>query len=198
MNNYRPFLKSIIILVIMLLGGLGSRAQSAPAVTLNLKNATVETVLQRIEEQTPYRFSYQNSVLDKKADITLKVENAPVPDVLRKVLTGRNLTFTVVSPKSIVIVKKSAAGGSPTDNAPVKQISGKITDENGEPLTGASITADGDRTLAIADIDGNFTIKVPVGQTLTVSMVGMYPVKFKVGDKSTYDIEMQSADEALD
>lgn len=106
MNNYRPFLKSIIILVIMLLGGLGSRAQSAPAVTLNLKNATVETVLQRIEEQTPYRFSYQNSVLDKKADITLKVENAPVPDVLRKVLTGRNLTFTVVSPKSIVIVKK--------------------------------------------------------------------------------------------
>ena len=164
----------------MLLGGLGSRAQVASAVTLDLKNATVETVLQKIEEQTPYRFSYQNSVLDKKADITLKVENASVPDVLRKVLTGRKLTFTIVSPESIVIVKEGSASGKTSPGVVRKQISGKIVDEAGEPLTGASITAEGDRVLAVADIEGEFKITVAVGQTLTVSMVGMYPIKFKI------------------
>lgn len=186
MYNYRPFLKGIIILVIMLLGGLGARAQSTPAVTLDIKNATVETVLQRIEEQTQYRFSYQHSLLDKKADITLNVENAPVAEVLGQILSGRNLTFTVVSPKSIVIVKKTSdSSGASSNKAPLKQITGKVMDENGEPLTGASITVDGGSALAVADIDGNFTIKASPGQTLTVSMVGMYPVKFKVGDKST-------------
>lgn len=199
MYNYRPFLKGIIILVIMLLGGIGARAQSTPAVTLDIKNATVETVLQRIEEQTQYRFSYQHSLLDKKADITLNVENAPVAEVLGQILSGRNLTFTVVSPKSIVIVKKTSdSSGASSNKAPLKQITGKVMDENGEPLTGASITVDGGSALAVADIDGNFTIKARPGQTLTVSMVGMYPVKFKVGDKSTYDIEMKDADEALE
>ena len=117
MNNYRPFQKSIIILVIMLFGSLWSRAQSEPTVTLDVRNATMETVFQRIEEQTPYRFSYQNSILDKKADITLKVKDAAVPDVLRRVLKDRNLTFTIVSPKSIVIVRKDNRVSGSTRNA---------------------------------------------------------------------------------
>lgn len=195
MYNYRPFLKGIIILVIMLLGGLGARAQSTPAVTLDIKNATVETVLQRIEEQTQYRFSYQHSLLDKKADITLNVENAPVADVLGQILSGRNLTFTVVSPKSIVIVKKD----SEQKKGRSISISGTVVDSSHEPVIGASVKTKGNNVGVVTDVDGNFVLQTSVGATVYVSYVGCNPKHFVVrADKKLYSIVLDSSSEALE
>ena len=52
-------------------------------------------------------------------------------------------------------------------------ISGTVTDGNGEPLVGATISAKGKNENAVTDIDGRFAINVPVGTTLTVSYIGM-------------------------
>ena len=52
-------------------------------------------------------------------------------------------------------------------------ITGTVTDGNGEPLVGATISAKGKNENAVTDIDGRFAINVPVGTTLTVSYIGM-------------------------
>ncbi|HEY9543804.1 SusC/RagA family TonB-linked outer membrane protein [Prevotella sp.] len=51
-------------------------------------------------------------------------------------------------------------------------VSGKVVDVAGEPLIGATILEKGTSNGVITDLDGHFSIKVPVGTTLVVSYVG--------------------------
>ena len=49
-----------------------------------------------------------------------------------------------------------------------------VTDEDGEPVIGASIViAGGGRVGTVTDIDGHFTLEVPAGKKITVSYIGM-------------------------
>lgn len=56
-------------------------------------------------------------------------------------------------------------------------VSGKVSDENGNPLPGANVVVDGTTMGAAAGSDGSFLVKnVPVGSyTLTVSVIGFAP-----------------------
>lgn len=43
--------------------------------TLNLKNVKVENVLQRVESQTDYRFSYNENLVDINRKVSISVNN---------------------------------------------------------------------------------------------------------------------------
>ena len=49
---------------------------------------------------------------------------------------------------------------------------GKVTDENAEPIIGATVSVKGSATGTITDINGQYSIKVPYGSTLRYSYVG--------------------------
>ena len=52
------------------------------------------------------------------------------------------------------------------------QATGKVVDENGEPIIGATILQKGTTKGAVSDLDGNFNINVPSRCTLQISYVG--------------------------
>ncbi len=52
-------------------------------------------------------------------------------------------------------------------------LKGKVEDATGSPLIGATVLIEGTSTGTVTDIDGNFILDVKVGQTISVSMVGM-------------------------
>ena len=58
-------------------------------------------------------------------------------------------------------------------------IKGKVTDGK-EPIIGATISVEGSNRNTVTDIDGNYSIEVPAGGTLTYSYVGYHQVKKKV------------------
>ena len=60
-------------------------------------------------------------------------------------------------------------------------VSGKVIDEQGEPVIGASVVQKGTSNGTVTDIDGNFTFKAPQGATLVVSYVGYKNVEVKAG-----------------
>lgn len=54
------------------------------------------------------------------------------------------------------------------------KISGSVvSQEDGQPVIGASILVEGTKTGTVTDIDGNFTLNVPSGKKLVVSYIGM-------------------------
>ena len=63
-------------------------------------------------------------------------------------------------------------------------IRGKIKDASGEPIIGATITANG-KAIGVTDFDGNYSINVPKGTEITVTYVGMSPKKVKVSEDLT-------------
>jgi TonB-dependent starch-binding outer membrane protein SusC len=63
-------------------------------------------------------------------------------------------------------------------------VKGKIVDENGEPLPGATIQEKGTSRGIITDKDGNFSFSVPSNATLIVSYIGFKSVEVTVGGKT--------------
>jgi outer membrane receptor protein involved in Fe transport len=61
---------------------------------------------------------------------------------------------------------------SVTQSQQVIKVSGQVVDEQGEPLTGATIKIKGEQGGAVSDLDGNFKIDAPANATLVVSYVG--------------------------
>jgi TonB-dependent starch-binding outer membrane protein SusC len=81
------------------------------------------------------------------------------------------------------------------------QVRGKVTDESGEPLPGASIALEGTTMGTVTDLDGNYTINAPVGGTLIFSYIGFDPVRVKVDNRVQIDVtlkpELSSLDEVV-
>ncbi len=78
------------------------------------------------------------------------------------------------------------------------KVTGTVSDEEGEPLIGASVVVEGASGGVITDLDGRFNIEASPGQTICVSYVGYTPENVKVGRVTDYKIVLKSADTALD
>jgi TonB-linked SusC/RagA family outer membrane protein len=71
-----------------------------------------------------------------------------------------------------------------------KIVSGKVTDDKGDPLPFATIRVKGTKTAATADENGNFRISVPDNATLQISYAGTLPKDVEVGTQSVVNISL--------
>lgn len=80
------------------------------------------------------------------------------------------------------------------------QVRGKISSaEDGSPLPGATVIVKGSTVGTTADIDGNYTINVPVGtETLVFSYVGMKTQEVELGGRTTVDIALEPSATGLE
>lgn len=77
-------------------------------------------------------------------------------------------------------------------------ITGTVTDENGQALIGATVSIKGSTTGTITDIDGNFTIAANEGDVLVVSYVGYAPQEILLGTQTSLSIQLTSEATQLD
>lgn len=74
-------------------------------------------------------------------------------------------------------------------------ISGRITDDTGEPLPGVNVVIKGTTTGVTTDIDGNFELPKIGNQTLVVSYVGFESQEIQPGNRSYIDVTLGGATE---
>lgn len=77
-------------------------------------------------------------------------------------------------------------------------ISGKVTDENGEPIIGANIIENGTTNGTITDLDGRFTVTVKTGAILKVSYIGFLDTEVRIGNNTTVNITLREDTQTLD
>jgi TonB-linked SusC/RagA family outer membrane protein len=77
-------------------------------------------------------------------------------------------------------------------------VSGKITDQNGEPMPGVTVSVPGTGAGTASDMDGNYSITVPEGSTLVFSFIGFETQKVVVGDQSIIDMVLLEDISSLD
>ncbi|KAA3624290.1 MAG: SusC/RagA family TonB-linked outer membrane protein, partial [Bacteroidetes bacterium] len=70
-----------------------------------------------------------------------------------------------------------------------RSISGSVTDDNGEPLIGASVLVKGTSTGTITDFDGKYILSVPEGrEVLVFSFTGFDPQEITLGASNVIDV----------
>ena len=80
-----------------------------------------------------------------------------------------------------------------------KEIIGTVLDENNMPLPGASVLVKGLTIGASTDFDGAFSLNVPeTVKTLVVSYLGYITKEFVIGNKITFNIQLEIDTNALD
>ena len=80
-----------------------------------------------------------------------------------------------------------------------KKITGKVTDENGAPIAGASVIVKGSNVGTTTDANGNYTITAPNGaKSLVISYVGQNAKEISIGTASLYNISLSSATSETD
>ncbi|MDP4277711.1 MAG: SusC/RagA family TonB-linked outer membrane protein [Bacteroidota bacterium] len=169
----------LFIFNIIQLNGSMIVAQTSTYITLNKQNATIENVLNEIESQTAYRFLYNKQLVDVTQKVTIHCKKQTLQKVLSTIFERTGITFTI-NDKQIVLSKSPKK----SVQAQTAQVKGIIQDQNGDPIIGATIHAEGDKTGTVSDANGEFSLNAPEQSTLTISYIGYISttVKAKTGD----------------
>lgn len=168
-------------------------------VTIHVTNASLLQIFNQIEKQTTYHFSYLDSEIDNRSDISMNVSNASVSSVLDRALKGRSLTYKIVSSKSIVISKvkafpsvhKSSTVGSGQSTRSSVVVRGTVKDAKGEPVIGATVRPRGSKGGTVTDIDGHFEVEAPANGVLEFSYIGYKTQMVNVGGKRQLAVTME-------
>ena len=160
-------------------------------VTLHEEQSSIQTILSKIEKQTKYLFVYDKAQIDVKRKVTLKVNNKPVSQVLNTLFAGTQVSYTQNGNNIVLTVKKSIKLHKKTER-------GVITDANGEPVIGATVTSTATGKGTITDMDGKFTMDVPKNTQLQVSYIGYKKQEIAVGEKNTLKIVLEEENAVLE
>ncbi|MHA4808494.1 SusC/RagA family TonB-linked outer membrane protein [Flavitalea flava] len=75
-----------------------------------------------------------------------------------------------------------------------KTITGKVSDDKGAPIQGATVSANGSKAGSSSGADGTFRIAVPQNaQTLIISSVGFNQQEISIGDQTSINVTLATA-----
>lgn len=196
-------LRKIVPLLVAALLSLSSVAQSKTGyISIDVKDVPVKEVLDKIERQTDFRFSYKESSLTGCGNVTLNCDKLPLQSVLNQLLQDTPLTYRIVSSKSIIIIEKNSNEKEATNvtGSKAKTIKGVVTDEDGEPLVGATVRLENNPSVVtVTNLDGVFQLtNIDEGDELTISYVGFETSRFAIGNSDTYNVIMEQISNSLD
>ncbi|MDR1456152.1 MAG: TonB-dependent receptor, partial [Tannerella sp.] len=152
-------------------------------ITLRVENASVKEVLKEIERRSEFTFFYNDRTLDVERMVDVNVADTDLRDVLAGILP--DCAFEMDGRRIILIARPPAA----PQQQERRQIKGVVTDEAGEPLPGVNVAVRGTASGVVSDVDGQYDILVPDGNTvLAFSFIGFATKEITVGDRSVIDV----------
>lgn len=186
-ENLRHVIWLIITLTVLTTQPL--LAASASTVTLSLKGEPMAQALKQVQKQSGWKILF---VVDdvKGYSVTANIVKATPQQAVAKILEDKpfsysvNGTFISIARKAVSRSKDTA--NQSTEQEQLKRISGKITDDQGEPLIGAAINVPGSPFGTITDVDGHYELLIPQDcHQVQVSYVGMKTTFMSVANKET-------------
>ncbi|WP_181182465.1 SusC/RagA family TonB-linked outer membrane protein [Sphingobacterium lumbrici] len=174
-------------------------AKGYSQITLNAQRASLSSVLKSIKEQTGYVFITGDIDLSRQ-HVDVNVSNVSIEKALEACLKNTPLAYKIVE-KTVVIKAMEAtvlSQAKPASNLNMILVHGRIMDETGQPISGATITVKGSANSTISDAQGYFTLKnVDQKALIVVSFLG-YQKKELNAAEELGEIKLEVAFSQLD
>ena len=166
-------------------------------ISLSEKATPLKAVLKKISHQCGVAFFYDEDLLQRSHPVDVVVDNAPLNDVLALVFKGQAITYEVVSKKLVTLKDRLpepfTSSSAPVYSAPVDtSITGKVTNENGEPLDGVTVTLRYAGASVITNKDGIYAIRGAGSRdSIIFSYVGYADVRYRVGNSTIFNVTLK-------
>src|SRR5258708_6508607 len=183
---------AIFILGVSLHVSANSFSQS---ITISAKKITIEKAFRLIEQQTDFSFLWNESVLDKSRVISIDVKDAPLSTALDICLRGLPLSYRIIDRMVLIGLTRVLRSEDSVRSAlyPLADIHGRILNENGEPLAGATVAIKGTTITSLTDEQGNFHINTgdQLKPILQISFVGYLTEEYPLRGRDNFTIKLR-------
>jgi len=168
-------------------------------ISINMEDATIESIFNEIERQTDFNILYKNSTLDTSRKVTIKADKVKIEDLMDLVLKETNVSFEIRR-KLIVLLEKKIVPRmkiktSSLDTPKIMQqtmtVTGLVTDQDNVPLGGVSIVVKGSTKGVSTNFDGEYEIEVSEGDILVFSYIGFASREVTVKQEKSINVTLQ-------
>src|SRR5690554_5969970 len=114
-------------------------------VSLSLTERTLSQFFRLVEGKTDFKFTYNNDQVDLRQRVTLTANNLSLYEVLEEVSHQAQLNFVQVNENIHVKAISPKAKGQAVKIVEAQDVtvSGTVTDANGEPIPGVTVSVPG-------------------------------------------------------
>ncbi|MCD8165685.1 MAG: carboxypeptidase-like regulatory domain-containing protein [Bacteroides sp.] len=189
----------LVLFIIGLMGSLlhAENMFSQTLISLHVNNVDIETLFSEIESKTGYVVLYRESSRLKKT-VSVNATDKNLEEVLSEALTPHGLKYHVSGKQIVITEDRSAPVAPPAPRQEKRQVTGVVTDANGEPLIGANVLEVGTGNGTITDIEGAYSLSVSSGARLQFTYISYKTVEIAVGIKSVVNVVLEEDASALD
>ncbi|MDR2270456.1 MAG: SusC/RagA family TonB-linked outer membrane protein [Sphingobacterium sp.] len=162
------------LLFMLLASGTTIKAQG---ISLSLQKAPLKTAITEIRKATKYDFAYNDELLKKAGSVTIDLKNATLEETLRTLFNNQPIAFEIADGIIILKERKTSNQKNNSNSKKKETIKGKIVNQQGTPLAGATIQVKGSSFLTNSDNDGNFELPVEFSDSeLKITFIGYTPL----------------------
>lgn len=183
---------------------LNSDAQDA-VIKLKTHSITIGQLIHEIESQTDYLVVYSNREVDTNRNIVLVQNSDKVSAYLNSAFSSTDVGYYfendyIILSKISDRERADLIGMIETTQQQGKTITGKVTDENGDPIIGATVIEKSNPSHGtVTDIDGNFVVtNLSENAILQFTYVGMKSQEIPIKGMTRINVIMDPDSELLD
>ncbi|WP_343559625.1 SusC/RagA family TonB-linked outer membrane protein [Sphingobacterium sp.] len=195
------YAQSIRILTLCVSLFAASSTIKAQDINLTAKNESLEQVIKKLRERTDYIIMAPSSIMTKTRPVSINLKGVTINQALKEIFKSQpaDLEYEIKGKNIIIRQRPPKENDSENQKQQPPKRSGRILDQAGNPLAGATISsANGLATSSTGS--GAFEIAVNDGERLSIKMLGFEPqiieVKGSIGDihLTPSNIVMETAD----
>ncbi|MEO6356252.1 MAG: carboxypeptidase-like regulatory domain-containing protein, partial [Ferruginibacter sp.] len=167
-------------------------------VTLSLKEVSVTSFFKAIENETKLRFTFSNDIIPEGKIVTINAKQTPVSQVMDAVMLQTNLKYRFDKTTGIFIISRNDNFLNEAQQQNLRNITGTVSGESGEPLAGVSVTIKGSNKATITADNGSFAIDVDDNtKFLQFSFIGRISQEINIEGKSSVAVVMPLSNKSL-
>lgn len=181
------------LLSLLVIGNIGIiMAQEVPKFTVNFKDATLVEVFDYFGKNSDYKFTYNSENVKKETKkITESFKDATLEQILTKCLADTRFSFEIADKNVVITLRK-------LPDVKLTEISGRVIDERGDPIAGATVLIQGTSQGVATNANGYYTINVRPTDALRVSFIGYKTAIVELKGKTKVNIRLNPDEQDLD
>ena len=210
----RPMIATLLVICSLNLQARDTIERDAQnVIVLSAESASIKEVLETLEAQTDFRFFYNHKAMSDSEKVTLSLNNVSLESALRELANQADLVFKIRGDQIVVRRKPAApvismfARSQPSiteadlDRMTAlskrvvvvdQTVSGRVIDENNNPMPGVNVIVKGSAVGTSTDIEGKFTLTVADANVVLIfSFIGYQSQEVLVGTQTTINITME-------
>ncbi|MGY0041304.1 carboxypeptidase-like regulatory domain-containing protein [Pedobacter sp. NJ-S-72] len=182
--------KFTLVIILTAVLQLNAMAFGQARITLSRKNAPLEKILNEIKTQSGYDIFFIRKDLKLAKPVSIEVKEASLEDALQQVFSNQSLEYTIAA-KTIVVQERKALINTPSAVKANINITGKVVDEAGLGIPGATVKVKGTAQGGITDSNGQFKLAgVQENAILVVSYLGYITQEVSAGAGGSLTIKL--------